>query len=92
MTVISGTDDQWWPTRSVETTPESAQATKSVAGIDRKPSQIVTRKRGWKSNGVTRKASLSPVKMMPASSSDPASLTVELLEPNTIKMWGNLPS
>jgi len=32
MTVISGTDDQWWPTRSVETTPESAQATKSVAG------------------------------------------------------------
>jgi len=34
MLVISGTDDQWWPARSVETTPESAQATKSVAGID----------------------------------------------------------
>ena len=84
---------------SVETTPEPAQATKK-RGRDRskaKPDsdqddvedleEKRSRKRGRKSNGVTRKASPSP-----ASSSDRASPIVELLEPSTIKKWGDLPS
>ncbi|KAI9510022.1 hypothetical protein F5148DRAFT_658652 [Russula earlei] len=84
---------------SVETTPEPGQATKK-RGRDRPKVQpesdddgaedeedTRSRKRGRKSNGVTRRASPSP-----ASSSNRASPTVELLEPSTIKKWGNLPS
>jgi chromobox protein 5 len=84
---------------SVESTPEPAQATKK-RGRDRpraksgsddevgdEEEDVRSRKRGRKSNGVTRKASPSP-----ASSSDRASPVVDLLEPSAIKKWGNLPS
>ena len=84
---------------SVESTPEPVQATKK-RGRDRQKAKsgsgdedaeeeedTRSRKRGRKSNGVNRKASPSP-----ASSSDRGSPAVELLEPSTIKKWGNLPS
>jgi|SRR6266850_3105239 len=84
---------------SVESTPEPTQATKK-RGRDRPKPKLGSddevgdeeedtrsRKRGRKSNGVSRKASPSP-----ASSSDRASPVVELLEPSAIKKWGNLPS
>ncbi|KAI9451931.1 hypothetical protein BJY52DRAFT_1190659 [Lactarius psammicola] len=45
-----------------------------------------SRKRGRKSNGISRKASPSP------ASSDKEHPSPELLEPSTIKKWGNLPS
>ncbi|KAF8273206.1 hypothetical protein EI94DRAFT_1716891 [Lactarius quietus] len=45
-----------------------------------------SRKRGRKSNGISRKSSPSP------ASSDEAHPSPELLEPSTIKKWGNLPS
>jgi len=45
-----------------------------------------SRKRGRKSNGISRKVSPSP------ASSDKAHPSPELLEPSTIKKWGNLPS
>jgi hypothetical protein len=80
---------------SVESTPEPTQATKKRGRT--KPRQVSddegdeedtrSRKRGRKSNGTTRKASPSP-----ASLSDRDSPVVELLEPNTIKKWKNLPS
>ncbi|KAH9962689.1 hypothetical protein BC827DRAFT_206259 [Russula dissimulans] len=81
---------------SVETTPEPtkkrgrdrSKAKPDGADLDEEElDDTRSRKRGRKSNGVTRKASPSP-----ASSSDRASPIVELLEPSTIKKWGNLPS
>ena len=82
---------------SVDSTPEPAQATKkrgrpkakldSDDEVGDEEEDTRSRKRGRKSNGVTRKVSPSP-----ASSSDRASPAVELLEPSGIKKWGNLPS
>lgn len=81
---------------SVESTPEPAQATKKRGRTRTRPvsddepdedEDTRSRKRGRKSNGTTRKASPSP-----ASSSDRDSPVVELIEPSTIKKWGNLPS
>ncbi len=84
---------------SVETTPEPVQATKkrgrgrakAKSGSDDEGADeeedTRSRKRGRRSNGITRKASPSP-----ATSSDGASPTAELLEPSAIKKWGNLPS
>jgi chromobox protein 5 len=85
---------------SVESTPEPAQGTKK-RGRDRqkanKPGSddedaeeeddTRSKKRGRRSNGVTRRVSPSPT-----PSSEMASPVVELLEPSTIKKWGNLPS
>jgi len=84
---------------SVESTPEPAQGTKK-RGRDRqkaKPSSddegaeeeedTRSKKRGRRSNGITRRVSPSPT-----PSSEMASPVVELIEPSTIKKWGNLPS
>lgn len=76
---------------SVESTPEPAQAIKKRGRTRVKPvsdeEDTRPKKRGRKSNGATRKASPSP-----SMSSDSDSPAVELLEPSTIKKWGNLPS
>ena len=84
---------------SVETTPEPASTTTKKRGRGRPKSKVDSddegadeedgrsRKRGRKSNGITRKASPSP-----ASSSDRASESIQTFEPSAIKKWGGLPS
>lgn len=83
---------------SVETTPERTHAPKKRGRPRAKPDSgdedseeeeedTRSRKKGRKSNGTTRKVSPSPT-----PSSDRASPIVEVLEPSTIKKWGDLPS
>ena len=64
----------------------SRQKTKPESADEDAEEDTRTRKRGRKSNGISRKSPPSPV------SSDEAHPSPELLEPSTIKKWGNLPS
>jgi len=62
------------------------QKTKAESADEDAEEDTRSRKRGRKSNGINRKSSPSP------ASSDEAHPSPELLEPSTIKKWGNLPS
>jgi hypothetical protein len=62
------------------------QKTKAESADEEAEEDTRSRKRGRKSNGISRRSSPSP------ASSDEAHPSPELLEPSTIKKWGNLPS